>query len=48
MRLYWEWWKLFRKDWWTGNRIKFQPELAHEYRYLGDFGPLTIVIRRIK
>jgi hypothetical protein len=48
IKIYWEWWRLFRKDWYTGNRLRF-PSFRHKkkgYYVLFDFGALTIAIRK--
>lgn len=42
-KIYWNWFKIFRKNWYTGNRIKYQPDLTKYCEYLYDLGPLTIV-----
>jgi len=46
--LHWEWFKLFKKGWYTGNRIKYQPSLRENYHFLLDLGPLTISGRKTK
>jgi hypothetical protein len=46
--IYWEWYRLFRRDWYTGDRRKYYDlngDLS-TYRVLFDFGALTIVWRR--
>jgi len=40
----WCWWRLFRKDWYTGDRLKFCPAFKDEYKILWDFGALTIAV----
>ncbi|HHT9145678.1 MAG TPA: hypothetical protein ACFYD4_08385 [Candidatus Wunengus sp. YC61] len=42
-KLHWNWFKIFRKNWYTGNRLEYQPELAETYTYLYDLGTLTII-----
>jgi hypothetical protein len=46
----WCWWKVFRKDWYTGNRMKqeWMQQYHPEYRFLYDLGPLTIALIKDK
>jgi len=41
----WCWYRLFRKDWYTGNRLKYMDKtIQEEYKILWDFGALTVAI----
>jgi len=48
IHIYWAWFKIFRPHWYTGNRLKYRPELKDSHFALYDLGPLTISIRRNK
>ncbi len=36
IKIHWQWWRLFRKDWYTGNRLKYPmfKDLKREYHVL--------------
>jgi hypothetical protein len=46
IHIYWTWNRLFRKECYTGNRLKYPnwKDINNEYLILWDFGALTIVI----
>lgn len=46
LNIHWCWWRLFRKDWYTGSRFKYPGNHQEEYKILWDFGVLTIALHK--